>query len=194
MTDKFKLAIIGGGGHAKGTLAPLWKDIPEIEPVATCDAHAESLANFAELFSIENTYSDAQKMLAEQQPGILIVGSWPGDESSTYTWANADYRDPQEETVEVPGLNPYRAELLDLCNALSTGDPDLLCLRRSLPLNGETSFADTAAAFAALPDAEQARLSGIRVRRHSHTRNDTPEWIGEHIFLEYTTPREVLEA
>ena len=51
-------------------------------------------------------------------------------------------------------------------------DPDLLRLRRSLPLNGETSFADTAAAFAALPDAEQARLSGIRVRRHSYTRND----------------------
>ena len=77
MTDKFKLAIIGCGGHARGTLAPLWKDIPEIEPVAACDAHAESLANFAELFGIENTYSDAQKMLAEQQPDILIVGSWP---------------------------------------------------------------------------------------------------------------------
>ena len=51
-------------------------------------------------------------------------------------------------------------------------DPDLLHLRRSLPLNGETSFADTAAAFAALPDAEQARLSRIRVRRHSYNRND----------------------
>ena len=51
-------------------------------------------------------------------------------------------------------------------------DPELLHLRRSLPLNGETSFADTAAAFAALPDAEQARLSRIRVRRHSYTRND----------------------
>ncbi len=51
-------------------------------------------------------------------------------------------------------------------------DPELLRLRRSLPLNGETSFADTAAAFAALPGADQARLSKIRVRRHSYTRND----------------------
>lgn len=309
MTDKFKLAIIGCGGHARGTLAPLWADIPEIEPVAACDAHAESLANFAELFGIENTYSDARKMLAEQQPDILIVGSWPASHmenvldgvnarvraifcekpialnageaermfeaarsagvilvegfmhlyhpqtravkkrlddgavgelrcirasfssgssnptnwrrrgelgggaamdlgcyclssirylvgedplwvsangnfdadaeiwhtllgtlhfengvigqfdtsfgwprrgscevvgtggtiwvprtawswpregSSTFTWANADYRDPREETVEVAGLSPYRAELLDLVNALSTGEPTLL--------------------------------------------------------------------
>ena len=51
-------------------------------------------------------------------------------------------------------------------------DPELLRLRRSLPLNGETSFADTAAAFAALPAAEQSRLSKVRVRRHSYTRND----------------------
>ncbi|MDE0055245.1 MAG: gfo/Idh/MocA family oxidoreductase, partial [Gammaproteobacteria bacterium] len=33
---------------------------------------------------------------------------------------------PREETVEVAGLNPYRAELLDLVNALSTGKPTLL--------------------------------------------------------------------
>ena len=77
MTEKFKLAIVGCGGHARGTLAPLWKDIPEIEPVAACDAHAESLANFAEIIGIENTYADAATMLAEQQPDILIVGSWP---------------------------------------------------------------------------------------------------------------------
>ncbi len=51
-------------------------------------------------------------------------------------------------------------------------DPDLLRLRRRLPLNGETAYADTAAAFAALPRAEQARLSRIRVRRHSYNRND----------------------
>ena len=51
-------------------------------------------------------------------------------------------------------------------------DPALLRLRRALPLNGETAYADTAAAFAALPRAEQARLSRIQVRRHSYNRND----------------------
>ena len=44
-------------------------------------------------------------------------------------------------------------------------------LRRTLPLNGETSFADTAAAFAALPSAERTRLADIQVRRHSYTKN-----------------------
>ena len=51
-------------------------------------------------------------------------------------------------------------------------DPELLRLRRALPLNGETAYADTAAAFAALPRAEQTRLSRIQVRRHSYNRND----------------------
>lgn len=51
-------------------------------------------------------------------------------------------------------------------------DPGLMRLRRALPCNGETSFADTAAAFAALSGAEQARLANIRVRRHSYTKND----------------------
>ena len=44
-------------------------------------------------------------------------------------------------------------------------DPELMRLRKRLPLNGETAYVDTAAAFAALPEAEQARLSTIRVRR-----------------------------
>ena len=37
-------------------------------------------------------------------------------------------------------------------------DEELMRLRRDLPLNGETAFADTAAAFAALDAAEQAAL------------------------------------
>ncbi|MDE0659653.1 MAG: TauD/TfdA family dioxygenase [Gammaproteobacteria bacterium] len=52
-------------------------------------------------------------------------------------------------------------------------DPDLMRLRRALPRNGETSFADTAAAYAALPQAERARLSRIQVRRHSYARKQT---------------------
>jgi hypothetical protein len=37
--------------------------------------------------------------------------------------------------------------------------------REALPLNGETAFADTAAAFAALPAAQRAQLSALRLRR-----------------------------
>ena len=64
------------------------------------------------------------------------------------TWVS----DPQ---LEDPRTFPY----------FEDSDPELMRLRKRLPLNGETAYVDTAAAFAALPEAEQARLSTIRVRR-----------------------------
>ncbi len=44
-------------------------------------------------------------------------------------------------------------------------DAELMRLRKRLPLNGETAFADTAAAFAALPAAEQDELMQVQLRR-----------------------------
>ena len=44
-------------------------------------------------------------------------------------------------------------------------DAELMRLRKRLPLNGETAFADTAAAFAALPAAEQEELQQLQLRR-----------------------------
>lgn len=64
--------------------------------------------------------------------------------------------------LDAPPFDPY----------FEDSDPELMRLRRALPLNGETAFADTAAAFEALPHAEQERLSRIRVRRLSYTEND----------------------
>ena len=63
---------------------------------------------------------------------------------------------------DAPPFDPY----------FEDSDPALMRLRRALPLNGETSYADTAAAFAALPEAERARLSRIRVRRFSYARSE----------------------
>ena len=77
MSDVHKLAIVGCGGHARYNLAPLWQDIPELEPVGACDVNADALASFAEEFGVGNTYSDLPTMLAEQQPDILIDASWP---------------------------------------------------------------------------------------------------------------------
>jgi len=42
---------------------------------------------------------------------------------------------------------------------------ELMALRRDLPLNGGTAYADTAAAFEALPAKEQADLEKIQLRR-----------------------------
>jgi alpha-ketoglutarate-dependent taurine dioxygenase len=44
-------------------------------------------------------------------------------------------------------------------------DEALMRLRKRLPLNGETAFADTAAAFAALPAEEQAVMESVQLRR-----------------------------
>ena len=48
---------------------------------------------------------------------------------------------------------------------LEGSDDELMRLRRQLPLNGETAFADTAAAFAALSSEEQADLERVQLRR-----------------------------
>ena len=61
-----------------------------------------------------------------------------------------------EKWVEAPNAtNPY---LEGSCN-------ELMQKRMHLPLNGETAFADTASAFAALPPSEQLALEQIQLRR-----------------------------
>ncbi|MBT5533936.1 hypothetical protein HOK31_12800, partial [Candidatus Poribacteria bacterium] len=53
----------------------------------------------------------------------------------------------------------------DIRPYLDGSDAELYRLRKTLPLNGETAFADTAAALAALPPSEQASLERTQVRR-----------------------------
>ncbi|NKB69081.1 MAG: hypothetical protein GKR89_18590 [Candidatus Latescibacteria bacterium] len=48
---------------------------------------------------------------------------------------------------------------------LEGSSDELMQLRKRLPLNGETAFADTAAAFAGLPPDEQVALGKIQLRR-----------------------------
>ncbi|MBN4083113.1 TauD/TfdA family dioxygenase [bacterium AH-315-B06] len=65
---------------------------------------------------------------------------------------------PNGQWIEPPsdsGPDPY----------FPGSDVELMALRKRLPLNGETAFADTAAAFAALPSEERAKLEAVRVRR-----------------------------
>merc|ERR1719238_2009503 len=70
-------------------------------------------------------------------------------------------RDPNSGTW-IPTPHPTKAESgMDFPGASS----ELTKLRDNLPLNGETAFADTAAAFAALPNEEQEKLEKLQVRR-----------------------------
>ena len=66
---------------------------------------------------------------------------------------------------------------------------DLMRLRKTLPLNGETAFADTAAAFAALPPARQARLERVQLRRRLN--DGDAGWLAP---LVRTNPRSGIKA
>ena len=62
--------------------------------------------------------------------------------------------------------------------------PDLTARRNVLPLNGETAYADTAAAYADLADDEQRELDMVMVRRR--LRKEDSGWL---IPLVYVNPR-----
>ena len=66
---------------------------------------------------------------------------------------------------------------------------ELMRLRRQLPRNGETPFADTAAAFAALSSTEQSRLSSVKVRRRTNASDEG--WL---VPLVRTNPRSGIKS
>ena len=68
-------------------------------------------------------------------------------------------------------------------------DDELMRLRKRLPLNGETAFADTAAAFAALPPTEQAALEPIQLRRRLNAEDEG--WLAP---LVRTNPRSGIKS
>ena len=68
-------------------------------------------------------------------------------------------------------------------------DEELMRLRRMLPLNGETAYADTAAAFAALPKSEQDDLEKLQLRRRLN--GDDEGWLAP---LVRTNPRSGLKS
>ncbi|MEM7250723.1 MAG: TauD/TfdA family dioxygenase [Pseudomonadota bacterium] len=72
---------------------------------------------------------------------------------------------------------------------LEGSDEALIRRRKQLPLNGETAYADTAAAFAALPKDEQVKLEGTLVRRRLN--EDDEGWLAP---LVRTDPRSGLKA
>lgn len=67
--------------------------------------------------------------------------------------------------------------------------PMLMERRNVLPLNGETAYADTAAAYADLPQADREQLDGFMVRRK--LRMGDPGWL---IPLVYTNPRTGIQS
>lgn len=86
---------------------------------------------------------------------------------------------PGDTWVTGNGKHPY----------FDGADTELMRRRLQLPRNGETAYADTAAAFAALPAAEQDRLRTVRVRRRLNAGD--PGWLAP---LVRTNPRSGIES
>ena len=86
---------------------------------------------------------------------------------------------PGGNWVAANGKHPY----------FDGADDELMRRRLNLPCNGETAYADTAAAFAALPTAEQERLRKVRVRRRLNA--EDPGWLAP---LVRANPRSGIES
>jgi len=75
-TKVAKIAFIGAGGHATGSLYPCLRMIPEIDLVAVCDLNEELARRAARTFGARSCYTDMDKMFAEQDiNGAIVCGA-----------------------------------------------------------------------------------------------------------------------
>ena len=93
----------------------------------------------------------------EQLPiriSMFLVHKVPTLNKSSHNWINYDEIDHNQ-------TYPY----------FEGSSEELMKLRKNLPLNGETAFADTAAAFSDLDHNEQERVSKMMVRRRLNNKD-----------------------
>ena len=154
--------------------------------------------------------------LEHESPAVLVVSNFRGDRSGssahgnngTTTMGGSWHTDIEYEPLPIyvsmflahhmpvrrdaPGGTWVQRPDLDGAPAspyFEGSDDELLRLRKQLPLNGETAYADTAAAFAALPPERQAELERMRVRRRLN--EDDPGWLAP---LVRTNPRSGIKS
>lgn len=70
---KVRVGIIGSGGIAQGAHLPGYKNVPEAELVACCDAREETARTAATKFEIPRVYTDYKKMLREEDLDLVSV-------------------------------------------------------------------------------------------------------------------------
>ena len=112
-------------------------------------------------------------------------------ETPASTWVQASRRHPYFEDRDGQRRNesPPWVQASRRHPYFEGSGAKLMRRRVKLPLNGETAYADTAAAFAALPPDRQRRLSKLRVRRRLN--EGDPGWLAP---LVRTNPRSGIKS
>ena len=162
--------------------------------------------------SVNAAFPGRLQCLPHESPAVLVVANFRGGaergESITTSVGGSWHTDIEYEPLPIyvsmflvhhmpvrrdaPGgtwvQRPERDEGLE-SRYFEGSDPELMRLRTTLPLNGETAFADTAAAFAALPPERQELLGRTRIRRRLNEGDDG--WLAP---LVRTSPRSGIKA
>lgn len=74
-STQHRVAVIGAGSIAKYSHVPGFQRLANCEVVAICDVQEARARQLAGELHIPHTYSDYQKMLAEQTPDIVVVAT-----------------------------------------------------------------------------------------------------------------------
>jgi myo-inositol 2-dehydrogenase/D-chiro-inositol 1-dehydrogenase len=78
MAERARLAFVGCGGFASGSILPCVPLVPEIDLVATCDLVRERAERAARNFGARHWYTDAEAMLErEELDGVFAIGPAP---------------------------------------------------------------------------------------------------------------------
>ena len=135
--------------------------------------------------AVDKTFPGQLQCLPHESPAVLVVSNFTGPmgEGDTRVGPGGSWHtDIEYEPLPIyvsmflahsspvartaPGGNWVEAPNDDDPRPYYEGSGDeLMQLRKQLPLNGDTAYADTAAAFAALPAEEQATLERVQLRR-----------------------------
>lgn len=78
MTERIRAAVIGTGNIARAHGEALKSQAGRVELVAAVDVEAERAAAFGETFGAARTYTDANEMLAAEQPQVVLITTPPG--------------------------------------------------------------------------------------------------------------------
>ena len=161
--------------------------------------------------AVNTTFPSQLQCLQHESPTVLVVANFQGEVKEDQNTVQVSRGGSWHTDIEYEPLPIYVSMFLVHKASVARNapggywveDPDqgdphpyfegsddaLMRLRKRLPLNGETAFADTAAAFAALPPAEQAELERVQLRRRLNEQDEG--WLAP---LVRTNPRSGIKS